>query len=72
MAPGILRSVTPRDGMLPRSVQMTLAAMRSNAHRTEMERHGDDITVTFFVYCFETDRDRNQKTPHLTEQIGIC
>ena len=50
-------SVTLRDGMLPRSVQVTLAAMRSNAHRTEMERHGDDTTVTFFVYCFETDKE---------------
>ena len=48
-------SVTLRDGMLSRSAQTTLAAMRSNAHRTETQRHGKEMTITFFVYCFETD-----------------
>ena len=48
-------SITLRDGMLPRSAQTTLAAMRSNAHRTETQMHGKEMTVTFFVYCFETD-----------------
>ena len=48
-------SVTLRDGMLSRSAQTTLAAMRSNAHRTETQMHGKEMTVTFFVYCFETD-----------------
>ena len=48
-------SVTFSGGELSENGQTLLAAMRSNAHRTEMVVDGSTVQIMFYVYTFEED-----------------
>ena len=52
-------SVTLTDGKLSHDAQTLLNAMRSNAHRTEMEedKAQGSVKITFYVYMFEKSDD---------------